>query len=123
MNFNYKNPSSPEQLMRNRYEAFVNKDGDYLNKTTTLTYIYDERNYENTEWLKLDVISSKDNSVEFKAYYRENNLIYLLHEKSNFTQIDGMWKYAGGELFNSKIERNESCPCGRGKKFKKCCSK
>ena len=121
MNFNYKNPSSPEQLMRNRYEAFVNKDADYLKKTTTQITSSDMSPYENIEWLKLDVISSKDNTVEFKAYFREDSLIQVLHEKSNFIEIDGMWKYVDGELFNSRIERNESCPCGSSKKYKKCC--
>ena len=41
--------------------------------------------------------------------------------KSSFIKEDGTWKYLDGELYNSKIERNESCPCGSGKKFKKCC--
>ncbi len=123
MNFIYKKALTPEQLMRNRYEAFVNKDGDYLNNTTTQTTFYDKTHYLNTEWLKLDVISAKDNTVEFKAYYREDGVIHLLHEKSNFIEVDGMWKYDNGELFNSKIGRNESCPCGSSKKFKKCCMK
>jgi len=123
MSFIYKEASSPEQLMRNRYEAYVNKDGEYLNKTTTQETFYDKAHYVNTKWLKLDVVSAKDNSVEFKAYYREDGVIYMLHEKSDFVQIDGMWKYDIGELFNSKIQRNESCPCGSSKKFKKCCMK
>ncbi|MCF6330787.1 MAG: SEC-C domain-containing protein [Sulfurimonas sp.] len=123
MNFNYKNPSTPEQLMRNRYEAFVNKDANYLNTTTLQPISYDMTHYENTQWLKLDVITCKGNSVEFKAYFEENGLIHLLHEKSNFIEANGMWKYASGELFNSKIQRNESCPCGSSKKYKKCCMK
>ncbi len=123
MNFNYKNPSTPEQLMRNRYEAFVNKDANYLNNTTTQPISYDMSHYENTQWLKLDVITSKDDTVEFKAYFKENGLIHLLHEKSNFIKVDGAWKYASGELYNSKIQRNESCPCGSSKKYKKCCMK
>lgn len=123
MNYTYKDALSPEQLMRNRYEAFVNKDGQYLNKTTTHTSLYDKAHYLNTEWLKLDVILAKGSTVEFKAYYRENDLIHLLHEKSTFIKVDGMWKYDKGVLFNSKIQRNDSCPCDSGKKFKKCCMK
>ena len=123
MNFIYKTSSTPEQLMRNRYEAFVNKDGLYLQNTTTQTISTDMSAYESIEWLKLDVIASYDNIVEFKAYFRENDLVQVLHEKSNFIKLDGDWKYVDGELFNSKIDRNESCPCGSSKKYKKCCMK
>ena len=123
MNFTYKTPSNPEQLMRNRYEAFVNKDGNYLKKTTTQIISPNMSIYENIEWLKLDVITSYDTTVEFKAYFKEDGLVQVLHEKSNFIEVDGMWKYVDGELFNSKIERNENCPCGSGRKFKKCCMK
>lgn len=109
--------------MRNRYEAFVNKDSKYLKKTTTQTISDDMGLYENIEWLKLDVIDSHDNIVEFKAYYREHGLIEVMHERSNFIKIDGLWKYVDGELFNSKIYRNDNCPCGSQKKYKKCCMK
>jgi SEC-C motif-containing protein len=74
------------------------------------------------EWLKLDVLNAYENIVEFKAYYKENGKIAVLHEKSFFIEENGVWKYKDGELFNAKVERNEPCPCGSGKKFKKCCS-
>ena len=109
--------------MRNRYEAFVNKDGNYLKNTTTQSISSDMSPYENIEWLKLDVINSNDTTVEFKAYFRENGLVQVMHERSSFIKLDEIWKYVDGELFNSKIERNENCPCGSSKKFKKCCMK
>ena len=41
------------------------------------------------------------------------------------------WKFADGELVGEtptvreepKIGRNDPCPCGSGKKYKKCCGK
>lgn len=109
--------------MRNRYEAFVNKDGQYLKNTTTQIVSSDMNPYEKIQWLRLDVISSYENIVEYKAYFRENGLVQLLHEKSNFVEVDGIWKYVDGEIINSKIDRNVICPCGSSKKYKKCCMK
>ena len=108
--------------MISRYQAFIDEDWEYLVKTS-LRQTIEELNHPTTiEWLKLDVIDSYDNFVEFKAYYRDNAKIILLHEKSTFVQVEGIWKYDDGIIFNSKIERNEPCPCGSGKKFKKCCA-
>ena len=117
-----KKIDTPEELMRSRYEAFVNMDGEYLAKTTTQDIPSDMSGYKNIEWLKLDVLEAKDDEVEFKAYYREGDLIKVLHERSKFIKKDDEWLYEGGELFNSKIERNEPCPCGSGRKYKKCCA-
>ena len=113
---------TPKELMISRYEAFVKENWEYIAKTSVHQTI-DELSIPNSiKWLKLDVLDSYDDIVEFKAYYEENGKVQVLHEKSNFIKKDGEWKYLDGELFNSKIERNESCPCGSGKKFKKCCA-
>lgn len=119
---------SAEELMRSRYSAYVRGDGGYL----VLSAI-EENRYEddaelieefssNVDWLKLDILDIGTNIIEFKAYYKEGDTIKVLHERSNFTKENGTWLYVDGELYNSKIERNESCPCGSGKKFKKCCA-
>jgi SEC-C motif-containing protein len=50
----------------------------------------------------------------------ENSEIVLLHERSSFVKNDGVWEYEKGVFINSKIERNEPCPCGSGIKYKKC---
>ncbi|MFA6197218.1 MAG: YchJ family protein [Sulfurimonas sp.] len=120
--------STAEELMRSRYSAYVKGDGKYLVLSAIQENRYEEdialiEEFSNSVlWLKLDVIKATGNTVEFKAYYRDANGIQVLHEKSNFKKEDGMWKYADGTLYNTKIERNESCPCGSGKKFKKCCA-
>jgi SEC-C motif-containing protein len=47
-----------------------------------------------------------------------------------FKQINGDWKYVAGNVIpttvtrvGDKIGRNDPCPCGSGKKYKKCCGK
>jgi SEC-C motif domain protein len=120
--------TSPEELMRSRYSAYVKADARYL-----LLSCVEENQYPDdigliedfatqVDWLQLHILTSKDDTVEFKAYYRDKESIKVLHEKSNFVKENGVWKYKDGELYNSKIERNESCPCGSGKKYKKCCA-
>jgi len=118
---------TPEELMRSRYSAYVKGDGKYLIFSAIKENQYNEdieliQEFSNSvEWLKLDILTVKDEKVEFKAYYKTEDGIHLLHEKSSFSKEDGMWKYAKGELYNTKVQRNESCPCGSGAKFKKCC--
>jgi len=114
---------TPEDLMRSRYEAFVKMDGEYLSRTTTQKTSTDMSSYKNIQWLRLDVLNAYDNVVEFKAFYSEDGEMQVLHEKSIFVEVDGEWKYDSGEMFAAKIERNDICPCGSGKKYKKCCVK
>ncbi|MGN1324764.1 MAG: SEC-C metal-binding domain-containing protein, partial [Candidatus Spyradenecus sp.] len=53
------------------------------------------------------------------------------HERSLFKRVDGQWKFIDGELVKPKPivneqprpGRNDPCPCGSGKKYKKCCGK
>jgi SEC-C motif-containing protein len=120
--------SSPEELMRSRYSAYVQSDAHYLLFSTAQENQFSEdiklieEFCASVTWLKLDVLESKADTVAFKAYYKDKESIKVLHEKSNFIKEDGVWKYKDGELYNSKIERNELCPCGSGKKYKKCCA-
>jgi len=112
---------TPKELMISRYEAFVKKDWNYLAKTSLYQSVEELEMMPALEWLKLDVLNAEDSQVEFKAYYRDKDGIGVLHEKSEFVQENGVWKYKDGELYNTQVQRNESCPCGSGKKFKKCC--
>lgn len=118
---------NPEQLMRSRYSAFALGEAAYLLKTSTSEHHAAdeleqlEAQMGQVEWLKLEVLDAHDDIVEFKAYYRDESGIHLLHEKSRFVFDGSGWLYDEGTLFNTKIERNEACPCGSGKKYKKCC--
>ena len=100
-----------EQLMRSRYTAFCMANGDYLHKShhsTTRPNSKLERKEivkwaKSVSWVKLEIINTKtglenDNfgTVEFKAYYLENGIPGIIHEKSTFEKENGYWVYVGG---------------------------
>ena len=51
--------------------------------------------------------------VEDLAYNKALAVVPLIEEEENKPQLD--------DIDTSKIGRNDPCPCGSGKKFKKCC--
>ena len=118
--------------MRSRYCAFVRHDWDYLNHT--------QKEQENgpptpdIEWLGLEMLDvqaggmdDEEGTVEFVARYTHHGQPASLHEISRFRKQDGNWLYVGGEFpratRQTKIGRKDPCPCGSGKKFKKCCDR
>ena len=51
------------------------------------------------------------------------------HELASFRREEGRWVYVDGDMNPkgpprqvAKVGRNEPCPCGSGKKYKKCCA-
>lgn len=124
-------PEYALELMKSRYSAYALGKGSYLVQTSVKEHRYDadaaliDEFSRNSEWIKLQIVQSSEAAVtamvEFKAYYRENDTVKLHHEKSNFIKEEGEWLYAEGRLFNTVIGRNEPCPCGSGKKYKRCC--
>ena len=125
---------SPEQLMRSRYTAFAKVEVDYLLKTahssirSSLTKSSIKKWASENEWQKLEILDvSKNNStgtVEFKASYKTpKGKTEIHHELSGFVEEQGVWYYKTGKI-NPKpkiVKRNDPCPCGSGKKHKKCC--
>ncbi len=122
------NAPTPETLMRSRYAAFALGEAEYLLETSLVkNHVVNEleqleAQMNLVEWLQLDVVDAHDNVVEFKAYYRDDSGIQVLHEKSTFVYENSRWFYDEGTLFNTRIERNQLCPCGSEKKYKKCCA-
>lgn len=132
-------PRTPEQLMRSRYTAFVEKQADYLLKTlhpskiTENTQHHIQSTINTTQWLSLKVIDSglqkgrKDIGwVEFVAFYHNKNTpdavtnVDQLHEKSQFI-FEQQWFYTQGDILPAiKLGRNDPCWCGSGKKLKTC---
>ncbi|HEX4503326.1 MAG TPA: YchJ family protein [Scandinavium sp.] len=122
---------TPSQLMRSRYCAFVMKDTDYLIKTwhpscQPQTFRSDlEKSFATTEWLGLTIFAADDGKspdegfVSFVARFCEHNKSSALIERSRFLKENGQWYYIDGT--RPLIGRNDPCPCGSGKKFKKCC--
>ncbi len=117
--------STPIELMRSRYSAYALAKISYLLQTDCNATQKDFHEIETfskaVEWIGLEIIKAYENIVEFKAYYKAGGELRVLHERSNFIQKDNKWLYCGGEIFNTKIERNAPCPCGSSKKLKKCC--
>ena len=120
-------PSSALELMRSRYSAYVLKKGQYLYHTCSrnLKNVDDiiSINNQDIHWLSLKIESSTENEVTFMAYYIEDNCIVVMKEKSTFILEENELKYDSGIMIETTINRNETCPCGSGKKYKKCCSK
>ncbi|MBC8060346.1 MAG: SEC-C domain-containing protein [Clostridiaceae bacterium] len=78
---------------------------------------------ENTELdLKVDFEKLYFNMLDAKADY-----LYGLSQwegifsKEKRTEITTEWKNSKTVVNEIKIGRNEPCPCGSGKKYKKCC--
>jgi SEC-C motif-containing protein len=135
-----KLPVTAQDLMRSRFTAYALNDTKYLwdtwDATTRPAVEKIDFSRENIEWQCLEIVDTKkgeakDNKgmVEFKAFYRENGEGHVLHEISRFTKINGRWFYLGGVVKSvGKISRpsnqgkNAPCPCGSGKKFKRCCA-
>ncbi|QUJ68409.1 SEC-C domain-containing protein [Photobacterium sp. GJ3] len=136
------NPSAashPEQLMRARYSAHVLGLVDFVVNTyhpSCEAGQYRDAIAESihSEWLGLEVLGSSlasntEGYVEFKAFYREQGEECCLHENSRFLRETVgnqlQWFYIDGEYPSPKADektgRNDPCPCGSGKKFKKCC--
>ena len=131
-----------EQLMRARYSAHVTADIDFLYESTHPDFRqgYDHKGTkswaENSEWLGLEILGTTaggivdtEGEVEFVASFRSSEGSRRHHERGQFKREDNIWLFTEGEMVKSqpvsvtKIGRNDPCPCGSGKKYKKCCGK
>ena len=134
---------TPEELMRARYTSYVTGDVTFLKSSATeaVQAEFDEEASKawsrTAEWHGLEVIRTeggKDDAhgvVEFRALYTANGEFCNHHEVATFVKEKDGWKFEDGELVGEtpivreepKIGRNDPCPCGSGKKYKKCCGK
>ncbi|MEJ2455030.1 MAG: YchJ family metal-binding protein [Candidatus Thiodiazotropha sp.] len=133
---------SAEALMRARYAAFVTGQVDFLHQSLHPQHRQDHdiaatrRWAEKAQWMGLQVVEAKtagdgddEAIVEFIATYKEDGIVKPHHEISRFSKQDGEWFYVDGRLVipktatrdQPKVGRNDPCPCGSGKKYKKCC--
>lgn len=137
-----KPAQTAEALMRSRYSAFACGEIDYLTKSLHPKHRADHdveatrRWASNADWIGLEICSSEYGGVdddagvvEFIASYREDGVVHSHHEVSRFKKDAGSWYYVDGDTpkvdtyvkEQPKVGRNEPCPCGSGKKYKKCC--
>ena len=120
--------------MRSRYSAFVLKDGGYLSSSwhPSTRPLEIDLESDQTEWLGLRIIEVMDGgeddlegAVKFKARFEHHGQLGELVEKSRFVREGDRWFYLDGEQPSDeqsvKVGRNEPCPCGSGKKYKRCC--
>lgn len=130
--------ATPEALMRSRYSAYVLGKLDHIERTHAPEGREDfdraeaERTAAQVEWLGLEVretsMDGDRGSVEFAIRLRFGEQEVTQYEVSQFRREDGRWLYVDGKVSAHppprhvvKIGRNDPCPCGSGKKYKKCC--
>lgn len=125
-------------LMRSRYTAYAERNVDYLRRTwhpSTRPADIDPSTIP--VWVGLHIVRAEKGMahdsagvVEFKAAFLTRQETRHLHEVSRFVQEDGRWLYVDGDIIDDtrsaprkgpQVGRNEPCPCGSGRKFKKCC--
>ncbi|MBD3244209.1 MAG: hypothetical protein GF331_26695, partial [Chitinivibrionales bacterium] len=71
-----------------------------------------------------------EGTVEFIASYDDSEGFKRHHEIGHFHKLHAAWYYEDGEMVKPKpvvretpkVGRNDPCPCGSGKKYKKCCA-
>ena len=139
-----KKAATPEELMRARYSAYAKGEIDFIIDSTHSSQRDSSDREElrkwslNSEWLGLEILNTEkggpeDNEgfVEFIATYSDRSVKMEHHEYSEFRRENGDWYFYDGKIVGQKpfvrtepkVGRNDPCPCGSGKKFKKCCGK
>ena len=128
--------ATAEELMRARYSAHVGVQVDFIFDSTHPEHRQglDRQSTQswaaNTTWLGLEIVATAqggaDDSrgeVEFIARFREKE------ERAQFQREAGPWYFVDGSMVRpqplvaNKIGRNDPCPCGSDRKYKKCCGK
>ena len=101
---------------------------------------------QGAKWKRLEITriskggrEDNEGQVDFVAHYVKAGISEALRESSKFYKINGHWVYSRKDSILSpvsvismekpktvirdkaKVGRNDPCPCGSGKKYKKCC--
>ncbi len=137
-----KKPLTAAALMRARYSAYATGAVDYLFRSSgsKVQKEFDAESSrkwaESAQWTGIEILKTvgggendETGTVEFIAHYTVNNTSFDHHEISDFSKINGEWRFIDGKIFgpdpirreHPKVGRNDPCPCGSGKKYKKCC--
>ena len=129
--------------MRSRYTAYVLGKIDYLHDSLAPEARHDfDRNMvtnwsTQSKWLGLKIVGTEEGEpgdlrgfVEFSADFVMNGEHMRHDERSlfRFDEADQRWYFVEearrkGEpiVKGAQPGRNDPCPCGSGKKYKKCC--
>lgn len=130
------------ELMRSRYTAYATGKIDFLKNSTHPDKMgeFDEKSSvswsQKSQWHGLSIESQEKGGpdddtglVEFVATYSQKGNRVRHHEMAEFRKKDGAWYFYDGNPVpvetirreGPKIGRNDPCPCGSGKKYKRCC--
>ena len=123
-------------LMRSRYTAYALRDTNYLVASwhpSSRPFAIDPATIPT--WQRLQIIRTEKGTepdtegvVEFIATALFQDGVGQFREVSRFVKEEGKWFYTDGDTIDNASEttpkagRNTPCPCGSGKKYKKCCS-
>jgi SEC-C motif-containing protein len=136
-------PQTAAQLMRAHYTAYATANVDFLHDTSgpRVQKEFDPANTkswsQSATWTGLEVVketlggpADDTGVVEFIAHYTVKDKPFDHHEIAKFEKHNGAWVFMDGRILGTdpirretpKVGRNDPCPCGSGKKFKKCCA-
>lgn len=128
------------ELLRARYSAFVSADIDFIVEThhpSTRDQVTRESIEEwstGSEWRGLEIHSEDDGDdadtsiIMFTVRYDVDGVPQEHFERSIFHRDGGSWFFLNSDEGKQetirreepKVGRNEPCPCGSGKKYKRC---
>ncbi len=95
--------ATPEALMRSRYTAYTLHNAQYLNESWHPSTRPESIDMDTSiQWLRLKIISTDTDHVEFIATYRVNGKAFRLHENSHFKFEDERWLYVEGEILSEQ---------------------
>lgn len=134
-------------MMRSRYSAFVLGEIDWIIASHHPETVHEidradvEKWSRDSEWLGLQIEGSEQGEaehevgvVDFTARYRVQGTVHDHVEHAFFQRDGGEWRFHSVlEPVDEQIElvpvgpastvgRNDPCPCGSGRKYKKCCA-
>ena len=128
----------PEKLIEGEFHAvWVNAAGEYLDITpkvdgeTRILFIPDDHRIYNNEPIDNIRLALCDDPIVKETIRRGEEMTKLRKQHNvngrGFIPISKVLKTIIGEQSTipstGKIGRNDICPCGSGKKYKKCCGK
>jgi SEC-C motif-containing protein len=131
-------PSTPQALLEARYQAFVEANIDFI-VSSHHAETRDQLDRESLEawakdsqWLGLKIEALREEGdkafITFTVRYSKDAETVNHREDAEFRRTDGQWFYYDSvfpkpvPVRNSaeRVGRNDPCPCGSGKKYKKC---
>ena len=137
-----RDAETAEALMRARYTAYARADMEFLLASLHPDY-RDEHDpdqirawAEESKWHGLEILATEaggptdeTGNVEFVAEYTYDGEHNHHHERAVFSRHEGRWYFVEGDPVKGrpyvrdlpKVGRNDPCPCGSGRKYKRCC--